>query len=456
VQSKIGAVLNNNTLNDDVARIQDLYRQRGFAALVTEVKQQEDGTVLFIIQEAKVSKVNISGLKKTRESLLRKLIRTKPEDAFDQRRLQQDLNRLYDTGFFEDVTYKLDDDPDKAGYLIITIGIKEKRTGTFTLGVGFDSRSKISGFLTLSETNFRGTGRRVAGSVEIGSVRTFDISYGNPFVGNRNASYNASLYSRRIYREPRAVNLITGQPEDAFYEERRTGGRVDYTMPLDYDRTKSLLFGFRNEKARLFRTDLNGNATPLPGVATGKIFAPSLGYVRDRRDLRLDPSRGSRQQVIVEKSFSILGGDSSFTKIDLDLRHYIPLMKGAKPTDQPKLVLAGRLVVGKSFGQLPAFEQYFIGGSDTVRGYDTDQQFGDNQIYGNLEVRYRLQRKFQIVGFFDIGSAYGGNFSSSGSFNTLTGIGAGIRVQTPIGPIRLDIGKGDDGIRTHFGIGSTF
>jgi outer membrane protein insertion porin family len=217
-----------------------------------------------------------------------------------------------------------------------------------------------------------------------------------------------------------------------------------------------MIFGFRNEKARLLRTDLSGNGTPLPNLASGRISAPSIGYVRDRRDLRLDPSRGSREQIIVEKAFRLLGGDSNFTKVDLDLRRYIPLIKAAKRNEQPKLVLAGRFVLGRSLGQLPAFEQYFVGGSDTVRGYDTDEQFGDNQVYGNIELRYRLQRKFQIVGFIDAGSAYGGNFASSGNPKAIVGLGGGIRVQTPIGPLRLDIGRGDDGIKTHFGIGAQF
>ncbi|HEY0076596.1 MAG TPA: BamA/TamA family outer membrane protein [Abditibacteriaceae bacterium] len=457
VQTQSGGVLNNNTLNADVEKLQDFYRERGFAALITEVKQREDGTVAFTIQEAKVSRIVLSGLRKTKESLVRKLIRTKPGDAFDQRKLQRDLNQIYDTGFFEDVTYKIDDDPDQPGGLIITIGIKEKRTGTFTLGVGFDSRSKISGFITLGESNFQGSGKRVSASVEVGSQQTFDLGYGNPFIGPKNAAYNAAIYSRRIYREPRAVNILFPNLDvNSFYEERRTGGRLDYTMPLDLNRTKSLIFGFRNEKARLLRTDLSGNASPLPNTASGRISAPSIGYVRDKRDLRLDPSRGSREQIIVEKAFGFLGGESNFTKVDLDLRRYIPLIKAPKRNELPKLVLAGRFVLGKSLGQLPAFEQYFVGGSDTVRGYDTDEQFGDNQIYGNIELRYRLQRKFQIVGFVDAGSAYGGNFASSGNPRAIVGIGGGIRVQTPIGPLRLDIGRGDDGIKTHFGIGAQF
>lgn len=460
VKTQSGAVLNNNTLNEDVERLQNLYRERGYAALVTDVKQNEDGNVSFTLREASVSKVVFSGLRKTRESLLRKLIRTKPGDAFDQKRLQRDLNQIYDTGFFEDVTYKIDDDPDNPGALIITISLKEKRTGTFTLGVGFDSRSKISGFVTLAETNFQGSGRRVAGSVEVGSQQTFDLSYGNPFIGPKNASYNASIYSRRIFREPRVVNLITHLPDTLFYEERRTGVRLDFTVPLDLDRTKSFIIGFRNEKAKLQQSNIAGTPidpnNPLKSFNAGTVLAPSIGFVRDKRDLRLDPSRGSREQIILEKSFAVLGSDSSFTKLDLDFRRYIPLLKAPSRNELPKLVFASRLVLGKSIGQLPAFEQYFVGGSDTIRGYETDEQFGDNQVYGNVELRYRLQRKFQLVGFVDGGSAYGGTFTSNKSFNALVGYGAGIRVQTPIGPLRLDLGRGNDGVHTHFGIGAQF
>jgi len=143
------------------------------------------------------------------------------------------------------------------------------------------------------------------------------------------------------------------------------------------------------------------------------------------------------------------------------------------------LVLAGRVVLGKSFSQLPTFEQYYIGGSETVRGYNTDQQFGDNQLYGNLELRYRFQTKIQGVLFFDAGRANGGRFASRESIivpdtrttdpsdtrtlrlsdsneGLLTAFGIGVRLQTPLGPIRLDVGKGREGIQTHFAFGPTF
>jgi outer membrane protein insertion porin family len=455
--SQKGAVLNSQNVAKDSKAIQDLYRQQGYAALVSDVRQEDDGTTVFVIQEGKVSRIEISGLKKTNESIVRGLIATKKGDPFNEKKLQKDLNRIYDTGFFEDVTYKINDDPDHPGALIITIVVKEKRTGQLSLGVGFDNRSKISGYVSLGDNNFRGTGRSISGEVQLGSIQSFQVSMGDPFVGKNNASYNVSIYSTTSYLEPQTVNLLTGNPTTYNYEQQRTGGRINYTLPLDFDHTTNILFGYRNEKVKLFQYD-NSNDDPVDvpfNDSDGRISAFSLGFLHDNRDLRLDPSTGGREQIIVEKGFSFLGGNEKFTKFDVDLRRYIPLMKPEKKGDLPKLVLAGRIVYGHSLGNLPTFEQYFIGGSDTVRGYDTDAQFGDNQIYGNLELRYRVNKKFQFVAFTDAGSAYGGN-SSYPSLDLIASVGVGIRLQTPIGPIRLDVGKGDDGLKTSFGIGPTF
>ena len=159
---------------------------------------------------------------------------------------------------------------------------------------------------------------------------------------------------------------------------------------------------------------------------------------------------------MLEQAAKFLGGTTKFTKLDLDLRRYIPVIAGDKIGAPAKLVAAGRLVLGRSINQLPLFEQYYIGGSETVRGYNTEQQYGDNQLYGNLELRYRFQQKVTGVLFADSGTAYGGRFSSGNDINLLSSVGLGVRLVTPIGPIRLDYGIGRDGGKTSFGIGSTF
>ncbi len=460
--SKVGSLLNSNNVNEDVKKVQELYSERGFASLVTDVKQDDDGTVVYTVQEGVISRIELTGLKKTRPSIVRSVILAKPGDPFNEQAIQKDMNRIYDTDFFEDVNYKVADDPNTPGALIVTITVKEKRTGQFSVGVGFDSRSKISGFVGISESNFKGSGKNVSAQVELGAQRSFNVGFGDRFVGNRNASYSVNLYSTRIYREPRSVERLlgvdTGEEGKFAYQEERTGARLNYTLPLDFERTKNVLFGYRNEDVKLFLTDADDDSVPvdLPTNSKGRISAFSMGFLRDKRDLRLDPSRGGREMLMIEQGVSLLG-DSNFTKLDLDVRRYFPLMKAKKRGELPRLVFASRLVVGQSLGQLPAFEQYFIGGSETVRGYDADEQYGDNQIYGNLELRFRIQRKFQLVAFADAGSAYGGRFASTPGIDAMFGVGVGVRLQTPIGPVRLDIAKGDSGgVKTHFGIGSSF
>jgi outer membrane protein insertion porin family len=464
LSSKTGAILNTNFVNDDVAKLVALYKERGFAALVTEAPAiDSNGVLTFTIQEAKVSRVDILGLTKTRPSIVRRQIRVKSGDVFDQNKLRRDLNRIYDLGFFEDVNYSIDNDAANPDSVIVKLQLKERRTGQFTFGIGFDSRSQLTGFVTLAENNLNGSGKRAFASVEAGAQRTFDLGFGDPFVGKNNSSYDIGLFSRRIFREPRSLARVLGSGavigQQFNFIEQRTGARINYGIPLDEDRTKKILFGYRNERASLQKTDIT-TGTSVPVIidqlrSQGRISAISAGFLRDRRDLQLDPSNGGREQIILEQAFSLLGGTQTFTKLDIDVRRYFPLIKAQKVGDLAKLVVANRLVIGQSFGQLPPFEQYFIGGTDTVRGYNIDRQFGDNQIYNNFELRYRFQKKFQIVGFVDAGRAAGGRFSSEET-RALFSVGAGVRLQSPLGPIRLDIGKGREGVRTHFGIGSSF
>ncbi|PQV62777.1 Beta-barrel assembly machine subunit BamA [Abditibacterium utsteinense] len=481
--SKIGVVLNRNNVNLDVAAVQKLYSNRGFAVLVQSAQLDESGTLVFTLQEARISRVELSGLSKTRPALIRRQIRVKSGDPFDASKIRRDLNRVYDLGFFEDATFKVDDDPNLPGSVIVTYLLKEKRTGQLSFGIGFDSRSRLSGFASVQESNLKGTGKRVGASLETGSRRNYELSFGNPFIGEKNASFDVSVYQRSIFREPRLVNLLTGgggggaviNPDGTItfdgrnsgtntfsYEEQRTGGRVNFTKPLDYNRNRTLLFGYRNEQAKLFQRGSDNGVIPatnngVPLDSSGRISAFSAGLLRDVRDLRSDPSRGSRQQLILEQGTKLLG-DTTFTKLDADFRFYVPLMPGETLSSQPKLVFATRFVGGRSLNQLPSFEQYFVGGSDTVRGYNSDEQFGDNQFYTNFELRYRFQSKIQLVGFVDAGSAFGGRFSTSQGVDALVGYGAGVRLQTPIGPVRLDLAKGSggNGVQTHFGIGPSF
>jgi outer membrane protein insertion porin family len=121
-----------------------------------------------------------------------------------------------------------------------------------------------------------------------------------------------------------------------------------------------------------------------------------------------------------------------------------------------------RLYAGKAFGKLPFFEQFFLGGAETLRGYPEDRFWGENIALLSVEYRAPLAQNLVGVVFVDAGDAWGGrygtinDFTQHSSFKPQVGAGIGIRVRTPIGPLRLDYGFGSEGARTHFSIGNIF
>jgi outer membrane protein insertion porin family len=140
----------------------------------------------------------------------------------------------------------------------------------------------------------------------------------------------------------------------------------------------------------------------------------------------------------------LIPGVHNFTKIGADLRQYISLNGPRKQGDQrsAKRVFAVRLLVGATQNEIPFFEQYFLGGADSLRGYQQDRFWGNNLVLGQAELRiYQGQ-----------GLSQHSNFQLEGDY------GLGIRLVTPIGPIRVDYAiptTGGSG-QTQFSIGQSF
>jgi outer membrane protein insertion porin family len=132
-------------------------------------------------------------------------------------------------------------------------------------------------------------------------------------------------------------------------------------------------------------------------------------------------------------------------------------------------VVATRLMLGVSSGRLPFFEQFFLGGADSMRGYLEDRFWGSRMLLFSSELRVPLASSIAGVAFLDVGDAWNSlsefqfsdpalqtRFEQHKGFNPRTGLGIGLRVVTPIGPLRLDYAFGREGSRTHFSIGHSF
>ena len=225
---------------------------------------------------------------------------------------------------------------------------------------------------------------------------------------------------------------------------------------------------------------------------TGNVTSFSLKGVNESRDLPIDPAWGQYQSVAIQYGISdatqylpkkiddkivydSVSFEGNFTKISGDYRRYFS--KGG-PKTKPKetrRTIAFRMRMGISSGKIPFFEQFFLGGGETLRGYREDRFWGKNMFLTSLEYRHPVAESFTAVAFADYGSSWDAssdfnigrsevdgviiqdpNFAQSKSFDGHLGVGIGIRVVTPIGYLRLDYGTGDEGSRTHFSMGQAF
>ena len=482
VSLRPGHIFNENDQRPAAKAIGDLYDARGYVAVFPQFEPLADSPQTLSIQvvESRVGDISVQGNKITKDSVIRKLIRTRPGDVFSKDRWRSDLVRLYGTGWFEDVQPEASLGND-VGLVDLTVGLKEARTGTFNVGLQLDPQNSLAGILRYSQSNVGGTGQGIGINLTQstrGVGPSADFDYTNPFIDSRQTTLRASIYSRVVFRfQSGFFGSSSGSSlsnADQYYE-RRSGLSFGLSRPITDIVSAGVSLRAENVNTHnVERQTENGNNNFV--LQDGNVAVLTFGATRERRDVPIDPSRGDWLQLSVEPGYSNInrvGGSTSdvgiigpnlFGKVSGEYRKYL---SGGPPRgfklDDPRKVLAFRARAGTIVGNVPFFEQYFAGGSQTLRGYAEDRFWGKNMLTTTLEYRYPLQKSFSFVGFVDYGGAWGGysginNFNQFDDIRLHVGYGPGISFKAgPLGNIQLYLGFNEDGkSRTHFLIGNSF
>ncbi len=441
-------VINSKRLNEGMRTIEATYNHDGYIlARVSDINMQPDGVLKVAINEGIVEGFIITGNKKTRDRVILRELKLYEGEPFNVNDGRRSMQRVYNLGFFEDVNIKLNPGRTPNG-VEVEISVVETSTGTFGIGAGYSEADGIVGMLMLGDKNLRGTGDRINVRWEFGgaSNRNYDFSYFRPWVDSRGTGIGFNLYDiTHEYEE-----LDDNGDSKAYYEKRRKGMEFLASRPANDYITDSLTVRFRDdiyvkpvegEEPQYYEVD---PANRIP-ENFGKTHSVVLARSVDMRDNVFNPSRGCYYSLSGEFA-GWMGGDFTFDKYIAEARQYHPVGLNK--------VIAFRAVAGYANGTMPVSQRFALGGSDTLRGYKDDRFRGYKMLSGTAEYRFPVSKNFQGVVFTDVGYAWDkGENVNLGDMEY--GYGVGLRINSPLGPIRVDYAYGDKW-RIHFSFGGQF
>lgn len=452
IATKPGQPLDREQVVEDALAVRAAYEQRGYPLVdITDINLTPEGELQFTLLEARIGEIRIQGNERTRAEVIRALLEVRTGEVYNVTAVRRSLLNLQRLGIFENVSVNVEPGA-QPGTIILVITVEERRTGTILLGTSYSEVGGFSGYVEYTEANLFGAGRRVDLRVQLGARQVYQATYVDPLFGGPRSSLAVSVYDRELLHQAVFGNNTFD------YVESRTGGSV--TVGRRVAEQVEAFATFRLDRAA---SEPETGAT-VPAILLEEVDVRSLALsaVRDTREALQYPTQGSYALLRVETA-GLFGGDD-FTQLRGEARRYWTVRRPRPATEDAPAprpwVVASRLLTGISFGGPALLDQFLVGGAETLRGYELDRFPGERVALLNTELRVPVTPAITAVGFVDIGDAWSGRFAQAfgdADFTVRYGYGAGIRIDTPIGPLRLDYGLNDDGGQQfHFGIGQTF
>ncbi|MCB1220181.1 MAG: BamA/TamA family outer membrane protein [Planctomycetales bacterium] len=453
-QMKPGDVINVRSLQRAIDGISRLYADAGYIAAGVNnfsfsYAGADEGMVTLDISEGFVEDIIIAGLEGTREDVVRSQItHLHAGSVLTQDDIYRDINQIYNTGLFETVEPDIEQSL-KPGYVQVILNVTEAATGQVGFGLGYSTINGLQGSVNYNEKNLFGSGKVLGATVVFSRNKPgLQLTYSDPYYKD-DSFYSVSLYS--LHERQQAA------PGSAYESELAVdtqGVSLGYGQHLnEYDSWQSTFtiadYDYEVRKGDPFRgTDPRTRARLSAKGQTRKV---GLSYTHDTRDNIFSTHQG----IYVKPTWEIagLGGDFSFQKQSLEAREFFKFGSGT---------LGFRERVGMGSGDIPIYEQWRLGGVQSVRGIPEDMLQGTHHLLLNGEYRVPFNDTVGGVAFMDAGWA--GNGFDEMDNAVSAGLGARIKLSfLGVNAVRLDYawqiaGDKEDhgGSRFHFFLGEMF
>ncbi len=481
VSVKPGEIFNRSKLSEDLQKLTDYYKDRGYAYVnATPATPVDEKTrtvdVTFEIQKGELvyfERINIRGNSKTRDKVIRRELRIIEGEPFSQTALDYSKRRVNALGYFEKVdlsTRRGSTD----NMMEVNVEVSERPTGTFQIGAGFSSVENFIAQAQISQNNFFGRGQSLTVQAQLSGLRQlFLLSFQDLYFLDTKWTFGFNLFKQDRY----------------LYSFVRSsyGGSLTWGYLLKDDLRLLLTYNWERvgissgSGLRGFFT--GGQRDPIPAGSQANLLRSGVtSSVRtllsfDTRNDRMFPTRGFYNTLSAEVAENVLFSQNIFTRYEAALRYFYPIWGPFVF----RLRLEGGVIASRDPRGVPIFERYFVGGIYDIRGFSprslgpvihsppdlaSDSPLrpfrigGNAQVIGNAEIEFPLFAKVGIRGV--VFSDMGNSFNLEDFYCTLKpfdvdvskdpcqrpwNVGAyraswgfGLRWFSPIGPLRFEWG----------------
>jgi outer membrane protein insertion porin family len=455
---------NREVIRKDILMFNDLYAYEGYAfvEINPQIKEDPSGLKVDLVYDIKKGSkvyfehIDIVGNVKTRDKVIRREFKVSEKDLFDPKALRKSNENLHRLDFFEEIN--LSTSPgSQEDRMKLKVEVKEKMTGSFSVGAGYSAVEQVLLMGQISERNLFGTGNRLSLDAQLGAVTTlYKLSYFQPYLFDTQISCDSSIY-KWIYLYDQ-------------YEKDSVGGSLTFGYPIPIEYTRAFLT-YAYEDANVSQVHDDAAQVIKDMAGEHQTSSVTLTLKRDTRDSIFNTTKGSVNSVSVTYAGGPLGGTNYFTRYVAVSGWYFPLFWDTTFFVGGK---GGYITQNSGGGDLPLYEKFFLGGINSLRGFrvftvspldprTNDPIGGEQMVQFNVEYVFPLIPKIGVKGlvFFDAGNVFAKDQAIDlGSLRQ--SVGVGIRWYSPLGPLRLEFGwnfnpkPGDQNDPIEFSIGGSF
>ncbi|MDY6820416.1 MAG: outer membrane protein assembly factor BamA [Deferribacterota bacterium] len=437
IELKSGDIFGSQVFRNDIERLTKAFTAIGYAfANVNPKTYIDDNTrtvdITYSIEENRLVKINriiIEGNVKTRDRVIRRELKIVEGETYSSEKIELSKKALERLDYFEEVNFI--EEPLQLDKIDLKINVKEKSTGTFTVGAGFSTLDGIVGLFQIRQSNLFGLGYSARLTGELGTERSrFIINFTNSWLFDKPITFG--------------VDVFRWEDEYFDYDERITGAAVRLGHPI-IGRKLYIIYRLAYEQFHI--SDIEEEASweikKFRGDMSTISIAPTIEW--NTIDFPADPSKGNQTKLMLK--YAGFGGDSEFIKAVFSSKQYQPLFW--------KFVgmVNGEIGYIKEFNdkEIPLNERFYLGGMHSVRGYEYGEispedesgfeYGGDKYLLFNAEAVFPISEEINLKGvvFFDAGNVWEDGESILSS-DLKRSVGAGIRWRSPFGPIRVEYG----------------